>query len=193
MTTSRLEAFSDGVFAIIITIMVIEFHVPESATWEALAQSLPLFLAYILSFIFIAIYWNNHHHLIHTTDHAHGDVLWANIHLLFWLTLIPFGTSWLGRFPGEKIPTLLYALLLLGSAIAYTILTKRILKHDGQDSHIAKALGEKDYKGRASLLFYLIACLLALVFPFVSYALFALVSLMWAIPDKRIEKILGTH
>jgi uncharacterized membrane protein len=192
MSTSRLEAFSDGVFAIIITIMVIEFHAPADASLPALLQELPLFLAYILSFIFIAIYWNNHHHLLHITDHAHGDILWANIHLLFWLSLVPFTTSWIGKFPGEMIPTFIYSIVLLAAALAYALLVKRILKHGGKDSPLAKALG-KDIKSKVSLLAYLLACLFALYLPMVSYFLFIFVSIIWVIPDKRLEKSLNTN
>ena len=192
MSTSRLEAFSDGVFAIIITIMVIEFHAPLEATWGALLHQLPLFLAYTLSFVFIAIYWNNHHHLLHITNHAHGDILWANIHLLFWLSLVPFTTSWIGKFPGAMIPTFAYSIVLLAAALAYALLVRRILKHDGKDSLLAKAIG-KDIKSKISLLAYILACLFALYIPFVSYLLFILVSIMWVVPDKRLEKSLLAH
>jgi uncharacterized membrane protein len=172
--------------------MVIEFHAPIDASLSSLLHELPIFLAYILSFVFIAIYWNNHHHLIHTTEHAHGDILWANIHLLFWLSLVPFATSWIGKFPGEAMPTFVYSVVLLAAAIAYTILVKRILKHDGKNSPLAKALG-KDIKGKISLLAYLLACLFAFYNPIFSYGLFILVSLMWTVPDKRIEKFLNNH
>ncbi len=183
--TQRLEAFSDGVFAIVITIMVLELHVPHEATFVALVPLLPVFLSYVLSFVYLAIYWNNHHHLLHATEVITPGIMWANLHLLFWLSLIPFGTAWIGESHGEVAPPVLYGCILLMAAVAYWFLTNRIVAREGQDSPIARAL-RKDIKGKISLFFYCIAIGAAFLNYQVSYVLFALVALLWVIPDKRL-------
>lgn len=186
--TTRLEAFSDGVFAIIITIMVLELHVPHEATFEALRPLVPIFLSYVLSFLYLAIYWNNHHHLLHATEGITASVMWANMHLLFWLSLIPFATAWVGVSHGEAWPPALYGFVLLMAALAYSLLQWRIIAKEGHESAIAKAL-RKDRKGKASLFFYCIAIGAAFVHYSISYALFSLVALMWVIPDKRLAPL----
>jgi uncharacterized membrane protein len=189
MGKSRLEAFSDGVIAIIITIMVLELKVPHSADFEALVELWPVFLGYILSFVFVGIYWNNHHHLIHTVKTVSAGILWANMHLLFWLSLIPFTTGWMGENHFAQWPVIIYAINLLACAIAYTILVKLIISTHGKDSVLARAVGN-DRKGLISLVVYVTAVPAALVNPWISCGLFAVVALMWLIPDRRIEKIL---
>ncbi len=192
MNKTRLEAFSDGVLAIIITIMVLEFKLPEGADCNALRPLLPKFLSYILSFIYIGIYWNNHHHMMHTVKQVNGKILWANLHLLFWLSLIPFATAWNGDNHFAPFPMMLYGVVLLMNGIAYFILQRLILKSHGKDSILSKALGN-DYKGKASPILYAIAVLFANYYTIVSGAIYILVALMWLIPDKRIERIFNEN
>ena len=186
---TRLEAFSDGVIAIIITIMVLEMKVPHGSNLVAVQSLLPVFLSYVLSFVFVAIYWNNHHHLLHTAKHINGRIMWANAHLLFWLTLVPFTTNWLGENHGAAWPTALYGGVLLMAAIAYTILQRSIIASQGKDSLLAKALGQ-GWKEMLSLTSYAAAIALAFVNPWLSDALFVFVAMVWFIPDRRIEKLI---
>ena len=188
MRPERLSGFSDGVIAIIITIMVLELKVPHGADWEALKNLLPIFLSYVLSFTYIAIYWNNHHHLLHTCKRVNGAILWANTHLLVWLSLIPFATAWLGENHIAPLPTALYGLLM--PAIAYYVLQTTIVRVNGADSSLAKALGD-DLKGKISPLLYVGGIVLAFVSPWISIALYTLVALIWLVPDRRIEKAIA--
>jgi len=188
MRKSRLEAFSDGVLAIIITIMVLELHVPAGAGLAALGASAPTLLGYLLSFVNLAIYWNNHHHMLQAADRVTGAALWANMHLLFWLSLIPFVTSWMGDH-FEPVPVAAYGVVLLASGTAYYILSRVLLAAHGPDSVLARALG-RDAKGVASLVIYVAAVGLAFVRPAFACALYALVALMWLVPDRRIERLL---
>lgn len=188
MNTDRLEAFSDGVLAIIITIMVLELRPPESAKISALRPLVPIFLAYVLSFLYIAIYWNNHHHLINATKRVSGGMMWANTHLLFWLSIVPFTTSWMSEHPGELWPTVLYGVNLLMPGFAFRLLVSAIIREHGPDLDIARAIGS-DFKGYASLVLYLTAIGLAFINPWISYAFYAGVAMMWLIPDRRIEPI----
>ena len=188
MNSNRLEAFSDGVLAIIITIMVLELKVPHGTEWNDLAPLLPVFLSYILSFIYIGIYWNNHHHMMHAVEKVSGGILWANLHLLFWLSLIPFVTGWMGENHFSELPVALYGAVLLMAAVAYFILQNRILSVQGKDSLLAIALG-KDLKGKASPIIYIIAIIVSFYSTWIAGALYILVALMWLIPDKRIEII----
>lgn len=190
MVKGRLEAFSDGVLAIIITIMVLELKVPHGADLNALGPLLPVFLSYVLSFIFIGIYWSNHHHLLHAVRHVNGSILWANLHLLFWLSLIPFVTGWMGENHFAAWPVALYGVVLLFAAIAYYILAHVLISHHGRDSALAKALG-KDFKGKVSVVFYAAAIPLAFVNSWLACALYVLVAVMWLIPDRRIEHALA--
>ena len=190
MSKARLEAFSDGVIAIIITIMVLELHAPEHATWAALTPLWPAFLSYVLSFVYLGIYWNNHHHLLQAIKHVDGRVLWANMHLLFWLSLIPFGTAWMGKNQFAAQPVALYGVVLLLSALAYLILTKALLNLHGQESLLAKALGG-DFKGKISPAIYLAAIPLSFVASSIACALYVLVAIMWLVPDRRIESTLS--
>ena len=189
MGRERLAAFSDGVIAIIITIMVLELKVPHGDGWAALSGLVPHFVAYALSFIYLAIYWNNHHHLLHTVARVDGLVLWANNNLLFWLSLIPIATGWAGENPLAPIPTAVYGVALLMPAIAYYLLQQAILRHQGTRSVLAHALGG-DFKGKISPVFYLAGIAFAFVEPRVSVALYVLVAVMWLVPDRRIEKAL---
>jgi len=184
---NRLEAFSDGVIAIIITIMVLELKVPHGAGLADLAGVLPVFLSYVLSFVYIAIYWNNHHHLLQTVHRVDGLMLWANIHLLFWLSLVPFATAWMGENHFAALPTAVYGVALFMPAIAYYLLQRAILRKEGPHSTLAKALG-RDFKGKISPFLYLAAIFLAFVNPLISSAIYVLVALMWLIPDPRIER-----
>lgn len=184
MTTDRLEAFSDGVVAILITIMVLEFKAPHSADLTALKPLIPTALSYVLSFLYIGIYWNNHHQLMHASDHVSGGVLWANLHLMFWLSVTPFVTAWMGETSFASGPVAAYGFVLTMNAVAYTILTLTLIKANGPDSAVAKGLGA-DYKGRISLVIYISGVVLAGVQHYVSCALYALVALMWLVPDKR--------
>jgi uncharacterized membrane protein len=191
MGKNRLEAFSDGVLAIIITIMVLELKVPHGDGLAALAPLLPVFLGYVLSFIYIAIYWNNHHHLMHTVDHVSASILWANMHLLFWLSLIPFATAWMGENHFSAMPTALYGFILMMAGIAYWILQQAIIRSHGRDSLLAKAIGT-DIKGYGSIVLYAIAIPLAFYQEWIADAIYVLVALFWLIPDRRIERKL-TH
>jgi uncharacterized membrane protein len=186
MTKGRLEAFSDGVIAILITIMVLELKVPHGADLEALRPLLPVFLTYVLSFIFLGIYWNNHHHMLHATARINGKILWANLHLLFWLSLVSFATGWMGENHFESLPTAVYGGVLFMSGVAYTILQQLIIADQGAGSKLAAAVG-KDTKGKLSALLYAAAIPLAFVRPWLAAAIYVLVALMWLIPDRRIE------
>ena len=193
MTTNRIEAFSDGVIAIIITIMVLELKIPEVAGPEGLKPLLPVFLNYVLSFIYVGIYWNNHHHMFHSAKHVTGGMMWANLHLLFWLSLIPFTTAWVGQNHLAEVPTAIYGFVLLMAAIAYFILQRTIIAQQGPDSILAKAIGT-DWKGKISPLCYLLAIPLAFVNPVISTVLYVFVALLWLIPDRRIDRVLaGDH
>lgn len=187
MKTNRLEAFSDGVMAIIITIMVLELKPPEELTLHALIPDIPIFVSYLISFVYIGIYWNNHHHLFQITEKVNGKILWANLHLLFWLSLIPFATSWIGENHIEPTPVAVYGFVLLMSGIAYFILQKVIIKHHDDDFALRKAVG-KDYKGKLSVVIYIIGVALTLVNPWLSIICYVFVAIMWIVPDKRIEK-----
>ena len=188
MNKTRLEAFSDGVLAITITIMVLEFKVPEGHTYLDFIPLLPKFLGYVLSFIYVGIYWNNHHHMMHIVKQVNGAILWANLHLLFWLSLIPFTTAWIGDHNFAAFPMMFYGIILLMSAIAFFILQKVIIKSQGNNSILKEALGV-DYKGKASPILYLIAVLFANYYPMVSGGIYIFVALMWLVPDNRIERI----
>jgi uncharacterized membrane protein len=190
MGKGRLEAFSDGVLAIIITIMVLEMKVPHAADLSVLGPLIPVFLSYMLSFIFIGIYWSNHHHLLHAVRYVNGRVLWANLHLLFWLSLIPFVTGWMGENHFAAWPVAFYGVVLLLAAIAYFILTHVLISYHGRDSTLAKALG-KDFKGKVPVLFYAVAIPLSFVKWWLACALYVLVAVMWLIPDRRIERALA--
>lgn len=190
MHKQRLEAFSDGVIAIIITIMVLELKVPHGEAIKDLLPLIPIFVGYVLSFIFIAIYWNNHHHLLQATQKVNGKILWANIHLLFWLSLLPFTTSWMGEHVFASTPVILYGLNLLLCAIAYTILAKQLISHHGEESTLANAVGS-DAKGYVSLALYVLAVIIAFWLPIAAYVIYAVVAMIWLIPDRRIEKELG--
>ncbi len=187
MTKSRLEAFSDGVLAVIITIMVLELKVPYGAGLDALLALSPIFLSYVLSFIFVGIYWNNHHHMLHASHKVNGLVMWANLHLLFWLSLVPFTTAWLNESFYAATPVAAYGVVLLMSGIAYYFLARSLIALHGKDSTLAKAIGG-DIKGIASLVIYAVAVVLAGYIPYASMALYAVVALMWLVPDRRIEK-----
>ena len=187
MQKSRLEAFSDGVIAIIITIMVLELKVPHGVDLAALQPLLPVFLSYVLSFIYVGIYWNNHHHLLHATKHIDGRILWANLHLLFWLSLFPFATGWVGENHLAPIPTAAYGLVLLMAAIAYYLLERLIIARQGRDSVLAAALGP-DWKAVLSMTLYLLAMLLAFKSPQLASGLYVLVAVLWFLPDLRIER-----
>jgi len=189
MEKNRLEAFSDGVIAIIITIMVLELKVPHAPGLAGLEPLLPVFLSYLLSFIYVGIYWNNHHHLFHSTRHVTGGILWANLHLLFWLSLFPFTTAWVGENHLVPMPTAVYGFVLLMAAIAYYILQHTIIAQQGRDSLLAKAIGN-DWKGKISPLCYFLAIPLAFVSPWISHGLFVFVALIWLVPDRRIERAL---
>ena len=188
MNKTRLEAFSDGVLAIVITIMVLEFKVPHDHELSALKPLIPKILSYVLSFIYVGIYWNNHHHMMHTVRHVTGDILWANMHLLFWLTLVPFTTDWMGENHFAPMPMALYGIVLLFAALAYYILQSRIIKNQGPDSLLLKAI-RKDLKGKISPILYLIAIPSCWVMPWIAGGLYILVALIWLVPDKRIEII----
>ncbi len=190
MQKNRLEAFSDGVLAIIITIMVLEMKVPHGAGLEALRPLIPVLLSYILSFIYLGIYWNNHHHMLHTVQHVTGTILWANLHLLFWLSLFPFVTGWMGENPFAPVPMALYGVVMLLAATAYLVLQRAIIASQGSASVLARAIGS-DRKGKLSPLLYLLALGSAFVTPWVSGGIYIIVALMWLIPDRRIERALG--
>lgn len=186
MGKDRLAAFSDGVIAILITIMVLELRVPHGADWHALAGIAPAFATYVLSFVYLAIYWNNHHHLLHTVARVDGLILWANSHLLFWLSLVPAATAWMGENLAAPLPTAVYGAVLLMPAIAYYLLQRAIVHRHGRHSVLAEALG-KDIKGKISPILYAAGIALAFIYPRASIAIYALVALIWLIPDRRIE------
>ena len=192
MSKTRLEAFSDGVIAILITIMVLELKVPHGEDFAALRALLPIFLTYILSFVMLGIYWNNHHHMLHLMERSTGGILWANLHLLFWLSLFPFVTSWMGEHHSAVVPTACYGIVGLGSAIAYTILQTRIIAAEGPNSKLAAAV-KSDVKGKASLALYIASIVLAFVNQWLSDAIFVAVALIWLVPDRRIEKRVGSR
>ena len=186
MTTTRLEAFSDGVIAILITIMVLELHIPHGADWGALRAMAPALLIYALSFIYLGIYWTNHHHFFHLIERVNGKILWANLHLLFWLSLVPVGTAWLGENHLVALPAAAYGVILLMAGLAWTIMQRAVIQDQGPHSKLAEAIG-RDRKGSLSNLAYLTAIPLAFVHPYIADALYACVACMWFIPDRRIE------
>jgi len=190
MSTRRLEAFSDGVMAIIITIMVLEMKIPQGDSLEQLRPLLPVFLSYILSFIFVGIYWNNHHHMLHACTVVTGGILWANLHLLFWLSLLPFTTGWMGENHFTAIPTALYGMVLLLTAISYYLLQQVIIHAQGQDSILRNAIG-RDWKGKLSLALYIVAIVAALRFQWIAQTVLVATALIWLIPDRRIERRLA--
>jgi uncharacterized membrane protein len=190
MTKSRMEAFSDGVIAIIITIMVLELRVPHDPSPSALTPLIPVLLSYLLSFVFLGIYWSNHHHLLHAVQHVDGRVLWANLHLLFWLSLVPFVTAWMGENQFARWPVALYGVVLLFASIAYFVLARSLITLHGKASVLANALG-RDFKGRISTLIYLVAIPLALLKWWLACILYVLVAIMWLVPDPRIERSLA--
>jgi uncharacterized membrane protein len=187
MSKTRLEAFSDGVIAILITIMVLELKVPHGTDWEALQPVIPVFLTYVLSFIFLAIYWNNHHHLLHAVQHIDGAVLWANMHLLFWLSLVPFATGWMNDNHFERLPVALYGFIFLCASIAYYLLVRTLIRSHSKNAQLAEAIGS-DFKGKVSVLIYIVAIGLAFVIPILGFALYAAVAGWWLIPDRRMER-----
>jgi uncharacterized membrane protein len=190
MSPSRQEAFSDGVRAIIITIMVLELKVPHSPEWSALRPLIPVFMSYVLSFVYVGIYWNNHHHMLHATKHVDGRILWANLHLLFWLSLVPFVTAWMGENHFAAVPTAAYGAVLLAAAIAYWLLQRAILEREGRQSLLAEAVG-RDLKGKLSPLIYITAIAATWVHPWISGALYAFAALIWLFPDPRIERVIA--
>ena len=189
MSKNRMEAFSDGVLAIIITIMVLELKVPHGVDLAALKPVLPVFLSYVLSFVYVGIYWNNHHHLLHSTRHVSGGILWANLHLLFWLSLFPFTTGWIGENHVAPAPVAVYGFVLLMAALAYSILQRAIIAQQGRESLLAAAVGA-DWKGKLSFGLYFAAIPLAFVGPWMASGMYVVVALMWLVPDRRIERVL---
>ena len=189
MTKGRMEAFSDGVIAIIITIMVLELKVPHGDRWEELLPLAPTFLSYVLSFVYVGIYWNNHHHMLHATTTITGSTMWANLHLLFWLSLFPFATGWMGENHFTTAPTALYGVVLLMAALAYYVLQQLLIRAQGEDSILKKAVG-RDWKGKLSLALYLVAIVGTLRSTSLAQGLFVLVALIWLIPDRRINRVL---
>ena len=193
MSKTRLEAFSDGVIAIIITIMVLEMKVPHGGGLKDLAPLLPVFLSYVLSFLYVGIYWNNHHHMLHACSAVNGAVLWANLHLLFWLSLFPFATGWMGENHFTAVPTALYGVVLLMAAIAYSVLQQTIIRAQGRESILRKAIG-RDWKGKLSPLLYVLGICTALRLPWVAQGIFLVAALIWFIPDRRItNELLRNH
>jgi uncharacterized membrane protein len=190
MSPTRVEAFSDGVLAIIITIMVLELKVPHEPEWSALQPVVPVFMSYVLSFIYVGIYWNNHHHMLHATKHVNGTILWANLHLLFWLSLIPFVTAWMGENHFAAGPTAAYGVVLLLAAVAYWLLQRAILRIEGPQSLLAAAVG-RDAKGKLSPLIYLTAIAVSWINPWISEMLYVGAALIWLIPDRRIERVIA--
>ena len=190
MPKTRLEAFSDGVVAILITIMVLELHLPEGATWESLRLLWPTFCAYTLSFVFLGIYWNNHHHLFQVVDRVTGGILWANLHLLFWLSLVPFVTNWMGDHPHDAFPTAFYGIVLLCAAIAFTIVVRTIIHAQGRHSKLKDAI-RGDFKGNISMLLYAVGIASTLVRHEIAWGFYILVAMIWLVPDKRIERVLS--
>jgi TMEM175 potassium channel family protein len=191
VTKSRLEAFSDGVLAIIITIMVLELELPRGAEWADLRPLLPLFSSYVLSFVFLGIYWSNHHHLLQTAERVNGRILWANLHLLFWLSLTPFVTAWMGENDFRPAPVAAYGVVLLCAACAYWILSRSLIAHHGTESTLARAVG-RDRKGKVSIALYVAAVGLAFVRSWIALTLYVVVAVMWLIPDRRIERFLDS-
>ena len=189
MKRNRLEAFSDGVLAIIITIMVLELKIPHGTNWYVLSPMIPSFLSYVLSFIYVGIYWNNHHHMIHTIKKVTGGVLWANLNLLFWLSLFPFATGWMGENHFASLPSAIYGTVLLMAAIAYYILQQQIIVTQGSNSVLKLAIG-RDWKGKVSPILYLIAIVLSFWYQWIAQIIYVLVALIWIVPDKRIEKVI---
>ncbi len=187
MGSGRLEAFSDGVIAVIITIMVLELKAPHGANFAALTPLVPALLTYAVSFVFIGIYWNNHHHMLHAAAHIDGGVLWANLHLLFWLSLVPFVTSWVGSTPAASAPTALYGAVLLMAGVAWLLLQRSLMKLNGPDSALARAVG-RDLKGRVSAVLYSLAIALAFVNTWIADSIYVFVAMMWLVPDRRIER-----
>jgi uncharacterized membrane protein len=187
MSTGRMEAFSDGVIAILITVMVLELHIPHGTTWTALHEELPVLLTYVLSFVYLGIYWNNHHHMLLLTNQVGGLVLWANLHLLFWLSLIPFTTGWMGENHFAKIPVVAYGINLIAAAVAYYALQTAIVRHESDDSPLAAAIG-RDLKGKASPVIYAFGIGLSFVDRWIGVALYVVVALIWLIPDRRVER-----
>ena len=192
MSTTRLEAFSDGVLAIIITIMVLELHIPHGSDIAALRPLFPVLLTYVLSFVYIGIYWNNHHHLLHATRRVRGSALWANLHLLFWLSLLPVVTGWMGTSGFAPDPTALYGVVLLMSGVAYWILVRAIIRGEGEGSLVEKAVG-RDRKGVVSVVLYAIAIPCSFHFPWIAHSIYILVALIWLVPDRRIERVLSAE
>jgi uncharacterized membrane protein len=190
MHKGRLEAFSDGVLAIIITIMVLELKAPHDAGISALIELAPVFIAYVLSFVYVGIYWNNHHHLFQVVKNVNGSVLWANLHLLFWLSLFPFANAWMGANHFSMWPVFIYGVVLLSAAAAYAVLVRALLSINGDDSALAKAVG-KDVKGSLSVLIYVVSLLLAFIHPYLSLAGYVIVAVIWFVPDRRMENALG--
>jgi uncharacterized membrane protein len=188
MQRGRLEAFSDGVIAIIITVMVLEMKVPHGEDWSALLPLIPVFVSYVLSFVYLGIYWNNHHHMLHAARHIDGGVLWANLHLLFWLSLVPFVTAWMGENHFSTIPVALYGFDLLAAAIAYYILARALVAVNGTDSPIAVALG-RDIKGKISPIIYLAAIVLSFFYAPAALGLYFVVAIIWLVPDRRMERV----
>ncbi|MEO7039193.1 MAG: TMEM175 family protein [Gemmatimonadaceae bacterium] len=187
MNKGRMEAFSDGVIAILITIMVLELHAPQEVTWRALGPVVPTFLAYVLSFVYVGIYWANHHHMLQLVERVNGGILWANMHLLFWLSLVPFATAWMGEHHFAPVPTALYGIVLLGAGAAYEVLLRALIREQGEGSRLAAAVG-RDKKGLASLAAYAIAIPIAFYAPPIADVLYIGVALMWLVPDPRIER-----
>ena len=190
MTKTRLEAFSDGVIAIIITIMVLELKVPHGTDWAALRPLIPVFLTYVMSFVFVGIYWNNHHHMLHAAERINGTAMWANLHLLFWLSLVPFVTGWMGENHFAAIPTAAYGFVLLMAAIAYTILARTLIRHHGPESRLARAMGD-DVKGWISVAMNVAAIPLAFYEEWMAYAIYITIALIWLVPDRRFERTAG--
>jgi uncharacterized membrane protein len=187
MNKTRLEAFSDGVLAIIITIMVLEMKVPHGDNLDTLLPLLPVFISYVLSYIYVGIYWNNHHHLMHAVRHINGRVLWRNLHLLFWLSLFPFATAWMGENHFSAIPTALYGVVLLMAAVAYHLLVGTLIRHHGTASEFAQAFG-RDTKGKLSIVAYALGVALSIFYPWAGFGIYLAVALWWFIPDRRVEK-----
>jgi uncharacterized membrane protein len=190
MGKGRLEAFSDGVIAIIITIMVLELKVPHGEDFAALRPLIPIFISYVLSFVYLGIYWNNHHHMLHAVSQVSGPILWANLHLLFWLSLVPFVTGWMGENHFAPLPVALYGAVLFMAAIAYYVLSRALIRHHGRDSMLAKAVG-KDFKGKISVVIYAAAIPLSFLNQWIAFGLYIFVALIWFIPDRRIERTLS--
>ena len=190
MTTGRMEAFSDGVIAILITIMVLELKVPDGTDWADLQHVLPRLFTYLLSFVYLGIYWNNHHHMLQATDHVSGGVLWANLHLLFWLSLVPFTTDWMGEHHWATVPTAVYGITLLAAAIAYYVLQTLILRGHGPDSVLARALG-RDWKGKLSPVLYLAGIATTFVDRWIGIGFYILVAVVWFVPDRRVERVMS--